>query len=720
MWIKYLIFLLFINPLLAQTIVVLGGGGARAGVHLGVLEYLEEQAVPIDYIIGNSMGALIGAFYASGYSIQEIKDILIQADWEAVFSLKEQRDKRSFKNKREDEEFLLNLQLGVGNGKVKLPLGMVSSQYFVTFLEDKLTALEIDFDQLPIPFRAVATDIGTGESIILDQGSLAEAVIISMTVPGLYTPVKKEINGEEIYLIDGGVANNIPINAAKALNKEAVIIAVNSGTNLKPVESISSFIDVLRRTIQLMSIENTRLSLQLLTDKDVLIEPDLNTFDTQNYDIIEQTFAIGYAAAAKQKDKLQKLAISKEKYKNNKKQASFIAKKIKIDSIEVTVPNRFSEKVIRSKISIREGEYLDPNQLRKELNKIYGYGYFETIDFALEKQKNHTKLKINAKEKDLGNQYLRFGLRLEDNFAGRSHYTLGISHTLQGLNALGGEWKNTLTIGNPLSFTTELYQPIDFKDNYFIKASLSWWEEYIDTYLNGSHIQDFRQNSQNINFILGRNIKNQAQVAFYLDYERGLLKSNFQKQHYQSAAMGLYLQYDSFDNLRFPKKGFGFLINWRSDRKFLGADENFDSLYFQSSIAKTFSRHTIVLGTKFASTLEDKSELQNAFSIGGFLNLSGYQWNELTGSHIGLARFIYYYHLNPQDMPSLFKLPVYAGFSIETGNAWQQQKAIHFSNLKTAGSIFIGLDTLIGPVYIAGGLAEHGFDAFYLFLGQPL
>ncbi len=220
---------------------VLSGGGARGAAHVGVIKVLEELRIPVDFIAGTSMGSAVGGLYASGLNTQELETLFANFDWNAAFSDSPARRELSFRRKNDDLTFLVKARIGIGDGGVKLPLGLVEGQNFITELRKLSHVTEsIDsFDHLPIPFRALATDLETGKSVILDKGDLANAIRASIAIVPLFSPV--EINGR-LY-VDGGYLKNIPVDVVQAMGVDHLII-VNIGTPLTKRKDIKSVLDV--------------------------------------------------------------------------------------------------------------------------------------------------------------------------------------------------------------------------------------------------------------------------------------------------------------------------------------------------------------------------------------------------------------------------------------------------------------------------------------------
>lgn len=273
---------------------VLSGGAARGLAHIGVLKSLERQGIRIDAVAGTSMGAIIGGLYASGYSVEELQRLALELDWQQALSDSPPREDVPFRRKQDDRDFLIKQKLSFrDDGSLGLPLGMIQGQNLAMLLESLLVHRSDtrDFDRLPIPFRAVATDIATGEQVILRSGHLPQAMRASMSIPAVFAPV--ELDGH--LLVDGGMVNNIPIDVARQMGVDQVIV-VDLGTPLRPVKELVTVVDVMNQSITLMTRKNSEEQLKTLTTNDLLITPPLAGFGVADFDRAEQMIDAGYRA----------------------------------------------------------------------------------------------------------------------------------------------------------------------------------------------------------------------------------------------------------------------------------------------------------------------------------------------------------------------------------------------------------------------------------------
>ena len=272
---------------------VLGGGGAKGASHVGVLKVIEELRIPIDMVAGTSMGAIVAGLYASGLSPDEIGREMREMPWDDIFDDEPPRPDRPFRRKQDDEDYLVKRKPGVRDGKIKLPLGVIQGQKFALAL-NRLTlpvADVTDFDDLPVPFRAVASDIETGEKVVLGEGNLARSIHASMAVPGAFGPV--EIDGR--LLVDGGISDNLPIDVARDMGADVVIV-VDLSEGLKTAEEITSVLSMLGQLSALLTVRNVQEQLATLRPADVYIKPDLRDVKSTSFDKVAE--AIGYGEEA--------------------------------------------------------------------------------------------------------------------------------------------------------------------------------------------------------------------------------------------------------------------------------------------------------------------------------------------------------------------------------------------------------------------------------------
>jgi NTE family protein len=700
---------------------VLSGGGARGIAHIGVIEVLERLHVPIDCIAGTSMGSIVGGLYAAGMTPSGMDQALTAIDWPDVFKDSPAREFRSFRRKRDDDNFLVKAKPGLKDGEIALPKGAIQGQKLTLILRKlALPAANIhDFDRLKVPFRAVATDIGTGNAVVLARGDLALAMRASMSIPSVFAPV--ELDGK--VLVDGFVSNNLPIDVGRELCGDR-IIAVDIATPLEPGEKLGSFLSIMGQLTGIMTQQNTARQLGTLRPGDVLIRPDLGDVSATDFNRAREVIPIGEKAAWAKRQELEMLALSPAAY-----QRQLAAEKVPsgpsqpvIDFIRVANNSRLSNQVIRSRLKIKVGQRLNVDELKKDLAVIYGLENFERVDYRLVQEDGRTGLVIDAVAKSWGPNYLQFGLNLQANGNGESAFNLGAGYLKSEVNAQGGEWRILGEVGEDLRLFTDFYQPLGVEQRYFLVPSVLF--ERFDAGFVTSEL------GTDVPFQIKRTVLSAAggvNLGHWGEFRLGLrgAKGSTSTTDGQSSSLtGSFtdvgylarLSADTLDNINFPRSGSFGRVEYFQAMKALGSDDNFSSLTFVGGKPYNWGRHTLLPVLNVNATLSGDLPLQDQFFLGGFLNLSGFRSRALVGPYSGLARLIYLYRLD--NASTAFTVPMYAGGSIEAGNVWDRASEISFDSLLTAGSLFVGADTPIGPVYVGGGLAEGGNKSFYLFLGR--
>ena len=693
---------------------VLAGGGAKGAAHVGVLKVLEEMNIPIDYVVGTSMGSIIGGLYASGMSPQEIEREIQNIDWKDVFVDNPNREDRSFRRKQDDVLYVFKAKPGFNEGKIEMPLAYVHGQKFDLQL-NRLTAgvsQTKDFDQLPIPFRAVATDLETGREVVLKSGNLSRSLRASMAVPGAFDPV--DIDGR--LLVDGGISNNVPVSVVKAMGADIVIVS-DLGSDMLTRDQITSALSVAGQLVNFLFALNSQEQLKSLGPQDVLITSKLGDIGAGSFDRIDEAMPIGERAARQATESLRRYSLNQEAYKRHvaarersKTDAGVVAF-VRIDN-----QSKVSDEVISSHIAAKPGEPLDVARLEQDIQQIYGLEIFESVRYELVEENGQTGVVIQAREKPWGPGYLQTGLITSSNFKGDATFRLGLTYTMTQINALNGELRIGGQIGDEPALFGEFFQPLDPAARYFVTGKLGYQTKNINLFDNaGNNIAQARASGYGLELGAGRQFGTWGEARLGYRRETGEIDVGIgaptPSQDYDTGQFFMRLTDDKLDSVYFPTKGHVGKAEWRMSRKDFGADTDFDQATLGYHHAFSWGRNTLFGGVLVNITPDEDAPIQSLYRLGGFLRLSGLAEDELTGQQAGMARLVYLRRINDIQF---FK--AYAGASLELGNVWQDSGDI-FDDSIVAGSAFIGADTPIGPVYIGYGHTDRGDDSLYLFLG---
>ncbi len=694
---------------------VLAGGGAMGIAHVGVIKVLEEAGVPIDMIAGTSMGAIVGALYAMGYSAEELEQIVQSIDWDRLFVDDTPRQERTIRRKTDDVGFLAEPRLRLKDGQARLPLGAIKGQRLTLELRRLMQPAQgiRDFDRLPRRFRAVAADLETGEEVILGSGELALAVRASMSFPGVFPPV--EIDGR--VLVDGGIVNNIPVSVVRELGAD-IVIASSFKEALGPAKELTSAIAILGRAIDVMMLDGRREQLASLGPDDVLIITDLGDIGVASFDRAKDAVAPGEAAAREHFERLVSLGRPDDE---NPEKLVFQLKSRRIRSITIETDAPLSEEVLRARLLTKEGDAFEPDKIEEDLSRIYGLGLFETVTYDVQPAEEDVTLHIIAKENSAGKDYLRFGLNLQTDFGNESSYDAGVSYTVPAINELNGEWRSTAVIGERLGATTELYQPLDPANSVFLRSSVSVLDRDVNVFKDRRKIAETRVLEARATFAAGLNLNDDLAVFSRITRGFGNVREvtgtdTIKEGGFDTATLGLGVAYDTLDSLEFPRNGALILGRYDWSPEDLGADAEFHALNFNANIAGSYDRHSLVLGQRANITIDGGLDAASLFELGGPFLLSGLTRDALTGDNVLLSRAIYLYQLE-RFGPSFLNVPLYAGASIEYGNVFEDTDDIDLNEMLVGGSLFLGADSFLGPLYLGYGVTEGGDHSVYLLIG---
>lgn len=701
-----------------RTGLVLSGGGARGLAHIGVLKQLEEMNIPIDAIAGTSMGAVIGGLYAAGYSADELEQIALDLDWQATLSDTPLREDIPYRRKQDDRDFLVKQRLTFKDGALSFPLGLLQGQNMGVVLESLLVHTnEIDdFDRLPIPFRAVATDIATGEAVVFDHGHLPLAIRASLALPGFFAPV--EVDGR--LLVDGVLSKNVPIDVARAMGVDRVIV-VDIGTPLKSASELNSVLDIMDQTTTLLTRTNTERQLATLTDADLLLQPALGDMGFSSFAETQQAIDAGAQSLSEAQGVLAFVAPPGSDAGGNLA-SSRPQRQAIIHAVEVDNSGKVADDVVLSMIRQEVGEPLNLARLQTDMGTIYGTDYFSRVTYEVVHDQGHNTLLVHTAGRRTGTDYLRLGLNLVDDFEGDSQYNLGASFRVNGLNPLGAEWLTRLQVGSDQELYTEFYQPLDYGSRYFVAPFIDAEARNIEVIDDNDPIVAYRQKRYGAGINIGRQIANNGEVRFGLSRYRGNSRvrigdPDLPDVDFDEAFYSIEVDRDTLDNVNFPRSGDEAKFSWRQSEPALGADERYQQIEFKANKAFGFGPNSWQVGGFIGRTDSDVNVAQSSFVLGGPGWFSGFRQDALAGQNYQLGRLVYYRRLTPSYF-NAFSLPLYLGASLEYGRVYNRDDTDFDTGYFGGGSLLLGMDTLVGPLFFGLGANEEGHEALYMKLGQ--
>lgn len=699
---------------------VLGGGGARGAAHIGVLRELERLRVPIDAIAGTSMGAIVGGLYSAGMTPAELENLVESIDWEDAFRDTPQRKDRPYRRKQDDDDFPIRLELGLRDGEVQIPLGFIQGQKLGLILRENTldVAMIDDFDKLPTPFRAVASDIRTGEAYAMASGDLVTAMRASMAVPGAFAPVV--LDGRT--LVDGGLVGNVPVSVMREMDVD-VIIAVDVEFPLYEAEDMTSALDVTAQMLTILIRKETLRQLDSLGDNDFIIRPELGNYGSTNFGEISLTIGPGAEATRAQAERLRALALGEEDYENHlARRRDTLNRAPDVDFITVMDDGPLSAKVLETRLKSETGQTPDTADLARDAARLYGLDLYELVDYKLVRRGDEEGIQFNTRSKSWGPNFLRFGVQLEDDLQGDTAFNLSARLTRRGINTLGAEWRTDVQVGTEPYLKSEFYQPLGFDSRYFVAPRVLVEQTNFNAFDGQDSVAQYRVTESGVAFDIGRELGLWGEFRVGVFTGKGSAKvkvgsPDLPKSSYDVGGWLATFNVDTRDNAQIPRQGGLVSVNFTISEPGLGADSEFELLETEFTQVWTYGRHSINAGLVFNTSFDSDTLVQNYFPLGGFLNMSGLAQGEISGPHAGLAKMVFYRRTG-EMAPNIFNAPLYIGASLEYGGVWQSRSEIGTQNMLLNGSIFTGVDTFFGPLFLGAGLSEGGNSNFYLSLGR--
>ena len=717
---------------------VLSGGGARGLAHVGVLKVLERERIPVDVIAGTSMGAIVGGLYASGLSADQIEAEVKRLDWGNVFASRVDRPELSQRRKEQDFEVSPLIEVGVGRDGLKAPLGSLSSRVLESHLR-RLTlpaSQKAHFDQLPIPFRAVATDMETGQAVVIDQGDLATALRSSMSVPGIFAPV--EVNGR--ILGDGGLVNNTPVDVARAMGADRLIV-VNVGTPLAPRDTLSTLTGVTAQMINILTEQNVQRSLATLTPKDVLITPQLQNLTAADFTRAVEFMTLGETQADALALRFQDLRLSEADYAQWRAGHRLRAlpppalRYVRFEGSQLTKPDARSD-ILRS----QPGEPFDVARAERDLVTLAATGDYLRTDYRLEPAADGGQgLVFMLQDKPWGPNYLQMGLDFSADNRGRSTFDVKLVHTRQWADDDGSEWRNFARLGSSPALSTEWWSPWSLRLpdglSAFWSASAATQRHTVEFHddPDGEPAAQVRRQRSELGLDVGLNWRELGEwrlgwVTQNLRDEPRLVSDDYVEritvpppalQRWREEGWRLRAVFDQLDHAFFPLKGWRVDGQWfhgrLTDRGSAPIDEGrLRLLGLQGQVVSTRGLHTWSLQGKLQLSDGPQPAIPR-YGLGGFQQLSGYAPFQISGPQVALVRLGYRIRLTDMSLTR----GTYLGASLEAGNAWDRREEVGEGRYKLGTSLYLGADTAIGPVYGAVGYSPVRGSTLMLFVGRP-
>src|SRR3954471_494378 len=699
---------------------VLSGGGARGLAHVGVLKVLEELRVPVHCVTGTSMGAIVGGSYAAGTPPAELEAFVRKADWNEVFRDSPPRTDISTRRKIDEYKTLFAPEYGVKRSGLVLPKGVIAGVAIEAFFRGLTQpAIDVtDFDKLPIPFRAVAADIETGEAVVLSHGGLARAMRASMSVPGALAPV--EIDGR--LLVDGGIANNLPIDEARKLCAD-VVIAVNISTPAMKREAISSALTVGTQLINFLGKANVERQIASLGPRDVLIAPELGDISAGSFSRAGDAIRVGEDAARALAQSLSRYSLPPADYETLRRRQIAERKAVgAVDEIRFEGLRRTNPEALRALLETKPGEPLTEEKVGADLRRIYGRGDFESVDYRIQQESGRRVMVIQPREKEWGPNYFRFGLGLATDFQGENTFNLLAQYRRTWLNRLGGEWLTEVQVGRQTSLATEVMQPVEERGRWFVAPYARVGNELRYVFSGDDKVGEYQTKETRLGLDGGSYLGTWGEARLGLVWRRVDARTEtglaiFPDVNETTAGLRALLFVDQLDNAWFARSGYRVTAAAYAAEEGLGSDHSYQRVDGELTAVKSWGAHSLNFkisgGTDFHS---DMPAYEN-FTLGGPLRLSGYRIDQFSGQRFGFSRLMYYNRAI--QLPDLLGSGLFVGGSIEAGQMLGRADTQSSTGALWSGSVFLAASTFAGPAYFGFGVGEAGHYSLYLLLGAP-
>jgi NTE family protein len=693
---------------------VLGGGGARGSAHIGVLQVLEQLHVPVDCVAGTSMGGLVAGAFASGLDSGQMSEKLSRIDWNDMFEDNPGRTELNYRDRRLAQSYYPGLEFGVKDGHLEAARGLIQGQKLKLFFNSLVGAGAGTraIENLSMPLSIIATDIGTGERVVYRDGDLTAAMRASMSVPGLLAPI--DYRGKR--LVDGGLVDNLPIGEVRARCNADVVIAVNVGTPLIAPGEVNSILSISNQMIGILTAQNVQASLASLKPDDILISPELEGITASDFDKFPEAAARGRTAALGVQAQLKRYAVPEAEYVAwRSKIGGPLRTPPRIDEVQIAGLQRVNPEAVLRHVEIKPGDQLNTDKLDRDLQRIYGDGWYESVDYSLLTARERNILRITPTEKSWGPNYLRFGTQMQISEQ-ESDIALRVAYHRRWLNSLGGEWLSGADIGQRARVFTEFYQPLEARQRFFVEPVLALRREFTDIYQDDDRVAQYRTIEKRAAAYLGANVGSvgQARIGFLFRRFDNAVETGAANLPSGKHVLGGWTADIDFDQLNrpfFPTEGWLAKVEY-----FSGNQIPYNKISINLRGAAKWQAYAFNGLLYYEDATKGNLPAFDSPALGGFLRLSGFSPRQIIGGRAQLAtirgeRII-------GKMPMGFAGDLRAGLSLETGKVDKRFTETGRDGWQPALSVYLGGETPVGPIYLGyGRVARGGPSSFYLYLG---
>lgn len=698
---------------------VLSGGGARGIAHVGVLEWFEQQRIPVHYIAGTSMGGLVGALYAMGTPPSEIRQLLRNQKWDELLSSGPSFERLSFRRKEDKRNFQSGIEVGLRKG-VSLPLG-VSSAHYIGLLIDRLTLPYYDiksFDELPIPYRCVATDFLAAKPVVLKDGSLSSAMRATMSIPGVFPPVERD--GK--VLVDGGLLNNIPTDVVREFQPD-VVIAVDVGTRLGDLESIASIVGILQQSVTVMTITNDRRNLRLA---DIIIAPELGNLSALDFVGIDNIADVGFLAAAQKNAVLSRFSLSETEWQQHlaeRRSRRRTAVPMPTD-LEIAGVDSKAQKSLHHKLDDFIGQPIDSSRLETALTQITGQGRYESLNYGIANGQvgdSGKVLEIRAREKAHAPPTIIPGVEIDGSDVNAINFTIGARATLFDVGSYGSEWRIDAKVGFANLFATEYFKPLG-RNGFFLAPHAAYRRDRQGLFVGRARLAEYQADLSGVGFDFGL-LTSRSELRAGYQYTRVIARTSTGQPELPALdgnvnSLRIRWAFDGQDSPTLPTRGLRLIAEGRWFLSAPDATQDFPQSEIRGSFFTPLSSQGSLFFAGSAGTVFGKETPPfQQFLLGGPFRFGAYNRDELRVNQYFLATAGYLHKLN--QLPSLIGGNIYAGVWFDQlGASGGLTSQFDSQQYRAALSLGFVMDTKAGPFSIVGTRGEGGRGKVYFSLGR--
>jgi len=694
--------------------VALEGGGALGLAHIGVLRWFEQHHIPIDYLSGNSMGGLVGGLYATGQSPDQIELTVKKMDWPLLLGGGTPYEDLSFRRKEDARQVQSSLAIGFKKG-ASLPSGM-NAGHQISLLIDRETLAYSDvksFDDLPIPFRCVATELVSGKAHVFSTGPLGLAMRSTMSLPGIFAPIR---DGNNLY-VDGELVDNLPTDLAREMGPD-VVIAIHLQVSPTTADDIQSLFSVLGRSIQISSAASEVRGMEAA---DIVVKVDVQKFNALDFKQADALIQKGMEAAEEKAKILQPYVLNQTEWdeyvaqRNARKRGPVSAPQF----VKVQGSTPFLNKKIETFLQPMVNQAIDTKKLDTSLTRLTGVGRFSSASYGLTEVNGETGLLVNVREKGNAPPVLQIAFSIDGTEPDNVTYTLGGRLTFLDFGGFRSEWRTDFAIGNTYGISSEYYKRFSQTSKWFYapQVNASNTGQWIYSYNNPE--ADYRiiraGGGLDVGYAFDR--FSEVRAGYEIGYLNASLKlgtPEFASVNGGVGATRFRLITDHLNEPIVPTAGYFGQVNFQFFDKSPGAPSAFPNLEMKTEFFKRMSpSNSVFLVAQGGTTMGFEQTGIPQYFLGGVSGLLAYGTNEVRGDQ--------YFYFRPGYMHRLISLPPFVGGGVYATVMYEIAKMYNapgVSKLPNDGAGGVIVRSAFGPVFVGGSVGDTGHATWFFSLGH--